>query len=88
MFFLHYGFPAKLHSDRGQNFESKTIRNLCKIAKIKKTRTTPYHPMGNGQVERFNQTLIRMLGTLDQDKKVDWKAHYPNYGPCLQRDKA
>lgn len=76
-FFLHYGFPAKLHSDRGQNFESKTIRNLCKIAKIKKTRTTPYHPMGNGQVERFNQTLIRMLGTLDQDKKVDWKAHIP-----------
>ena len=44
-FFIHYGFPAKLHSDKAQNFESKVIRHLCKLAGIRKTRTTPYHPM-------------------------------------------
>ncbi|MCW4344300.1 MAG: RNase H-like domain-containing protein, partial [Candidatus Thiodiazotropha endolucinida] len=74
-FFIHYGFPSKIHSDKGASFESKTIRKLCEIAGIKKTRTTPYHPMGNGMVERFNKTLLNMLGTLPKDKKSDWKSY-------------
>ena len=40
-FFVHYGFPSKIHSDMGANFESQVIRKLCDIADIKKTRTTP-----------------------------------------------
>ena len=74
-FFVHYGFPEKLHSDQGSNFTSQLIEELCKLTGISKTRTTPYHPMGNGMVERFNQTLLQMLGTLDEEKKSDWKSH-------------
>ena len=74
-FVVHYGFPAKIHSDMGANFESKVIKKLCEIAGVKKTRTTPYHPMGNGMVERFNKTLLNMLGTLQEHQKADWKAH-------------
>lgn len=74
-FFFHYSFPEKLHSDQGRNFESKVIRELCKLLGIKKTRTTPYHPMGKGSAERFNQTLIKMLSTLSEEQKSDWKSH-------------
>ena len=76
-FIVHYSFPERIHSDQGGNFESKVIRELCKLAGIQKSRTTPYHPMGNGMVERFNQTLIKMIGTLQDHQKSDWKSYIP-----------
>ena len=72
-FVVHYGLPQRLHSDQGANFCSKIITELCKITGISKSRTTPYHPMGNGITERFNRTLISMLGTLDPEQKHNWK---------------
>ena len=74
-FVVHYGFPARIHSDQGRNFESSVIKELCKLAGVDKSRTTPYHPMGNGMVERFNQTLLNMLGTLEEHQKSDWKSY-------------
>ena len=74
---VNYGFPARIHSDQGANYESNLIKELCKIAGVEKSRTTPYHPIGNGQVERFNQTLLQMLGTLEDHQKSDWKAQVP-----------
>ena len=77
-FFLDYGFPQRIHSDQGRNFESAVIKELCIIANIVKSRTTPYHPMGNGLCERFNSTLLNMLGTLEDHQKADWKSFVPS----------
>ena len=74
-FIRHYGFPEKFLSDQGRNFESELISELCKLAQVEKVHTTPYHPMTNGQCERFNSTLCNMLGTLSDQDKLDWKAH-------------
>lgn len=74
-FIVHYGVPEKIHSDQGANFLSKVIRELCKLMGIERSRTTPYHPMGNGSCERFNRTLLQMLGCLEADKKRAWKDH-------------
>ena len=72
-FIRHFGFPEKFISDQGRNFESDLIKELCKIAGVQKLHTTPYHPQGNGQCERFNSTLCNMLGTLSEEEKSDWK---------------
>ena len=84
-FVVHYGFPKRLHSDQGRNFESQTIKELCQLAGIQKSRTTLYHPMGNGIAERLNSTLLNMMGTLEPVKKLDWKSHIgPFFGARLQ----
>lgn len=71
-FVVHYGFPARLHSDQGRDFESQTIKELCSLIGAEKVRTTPYHPRGN-PVERFNRTLLSMLGTLEDKDKYHWR---------------
>lgn len=67
-----FGCPETLHSDQGPNFESRIIQELCQLYGCRKTRTTPYHPQGNRGCERFNQTLLSLLGTLDADQQNNW----------------
>ena len=71
-FFCVFGFPERIHSDQGPSFESQLISELLRVSGIKKSHTTPYHPMGNGSVERFNRTLGNMIRALTPDNKVTW----------------
>ncbi len=44
---------------------------------IKKTRTTPLHPQGDGMVERLNRTLEAQLSKFVEDHQRDWDQHVP-----------
>ena len=76
-FIPRFGFPAKIHHDQGTEFNSSLFKELHRLAGIKMSNTTPYHPMGNGEVERLNRTLINMLKCLPDDQKKKWKDHLP-----------
>ena len=68
-FVLNFGFPERIHHDRRGEFNNKLWDKLHQLAGIKKSQTTPYHPMGNGQCERINRTIINMLKTLSKVQK-------------------
>uniref|UniRef100_A0A096LXU6 Integrase catalytic domain-containing protein n=1 Tax=Poecilia formosa TaxID=48698 RepID=A0A096LXU6_POEFO len=72
-----FGCPARFHSDQGPNFESELMKELCSLYGVSKSRTTPYHPAGNGRVERMNQTLLNMLRSLEVEKQSRWPEHLP-----------
>ncbi|BHF70141.1 hypothetical protein SprV_0301319100 [Sparganum proliferum] len=73
-----YGAPFSLHSDCGANFESHLLREVCDLLLIHKTRTTPTHPEGNGQVERTNRTIINILKAFAEEHHPhDWDVKLP-----------
>ena len=50
-FFSKYGFPEKIVTDQGTQFEGKLFKELCKVADITKLRTTSYHPQDNSKMD-------------------------------------
>ena len=71
-YFNLFGAPEKILSDRGKNFVSQLVQDICKLKGVQKLQTTAYHAMGNGQAERMHQTIFRMIGKLSEDDKEDW----------------
>lgn len=72
-----HGAPRVLLPDRGKNFLSKMVADVCKIFRIHKVNTSSYHPQTDGLVERFNSTLCQSLSMYVAKNKKDWDDFIP-----------
>ena len=70
-----FGSPYSILSDRGRNYESSLFQELCKLLEIRKTRTTTANPQANGQTERFNRTLLKMIRAYIKGDEESWDLH-------------
>lgn len=70
--FSRVGVPREVLSDRGTQFTSEMMREVERLLSVKHLTTTPYHPMANGLVEKFNGTIKQMLKRMCQERPKDW----------------
>ncbi|XP_052767942.1 protein NYNRIN-like [Mya arenaria] len=70
-----WGTPLAIHSDQGTAFESRLFKELCELLAVKKTRTSARNPQGNGQVERANRTIVKMVRAFLSEEQDDWDVH-------------
>ena len=76
LFLLHvfskHGVPAHVMSDRGTEFVSHFFRSLGKALDMRLHFTSGYHPEGDGQTERSNQTLKQYLCVYCNYQQDNW----------------
>lgn len=83
-FFTRFGYPLQIFTDQGTNFSSKLFKYICEVLKISKIRTTPFRASANGQVERFNRTLMDAVRCFVSKTPGDWDESIPQIASALR----
>jgi hypothetical protein len=73
-----WGAPYALVSDRGTNFLSTIVTEVCKICKIAKFKTTSWHPQCNSTAERRMSTLAHTLRMFSNKHQTNWPDLLPS----------
>ena len=73
--FSRLGIPAEVLSDKGTQFLSELMAEVSRLLSFHQLTTTPYHPMCNGLVEKFNGTLKQMLRRMCAERPKDWNRY-------------
>ncbi|CAF4686011.1 unnamed protein product, partial [Rotaria sp. Silwood1] len=74
---LKYGTPKCILTDNGTHFTASMMTELFKTLGVTHLYSTPYHPMTNGQVERYNATMDSKIATLSNQNRTNWDEQLP-----------
>ena len=74
--FARNGFPTTIVSDNGPQLVSVQFARFLKENGIQHVKASPYHPQGNGVVERMHRTLTSIVAKSIQ-KKGNWAEIVP-----------
>ena len=72
-----HGVSQQILTDRGSNFTSTLIKEVCQLLGVHAIQTTAYHPSANGLVERYNLTLVDMLSHYVEEDQQSWDESLP-----------
>ena len=83
-FICRMGCAQHVFSDQGKNFESQLFHQVCELLQMAKSRTTPYRPSANGQVERMNREILAKLRIHIEGKQHLWDQYLPYIGMAMR----
>ncbi|CAF1307768.1 unnamed protein product [Didymodactylos carnosus] len=85
---LKYAAPRAILTDRGTHFTTKMMDELFKRVGVLHSYSTPYHPMTNGQVERFKAIMDAKIASPSNDRRTTWDEQLPfitsNYNTSIR----
>lgn len=67
-YFALFGVPTRLITDRGSSFTSSTFKNFISEISVKHVLNAVATPRANGQVERYNRSVLDALTTMVQNE--------------------
>ena len=67
--FARFGVPNSIRTDNGPQFISQKFSDFLEENGIQHRRNTPLWPQANGEVERQNRTLLKILKIANLEKK-------------------
>ena len=76
-FISRHGLSDAILTNQGRNFESQLFKSFLQSFGIIKKSTTSYHPAFNGQIERFNGMLVKIIVRYVATNQKDWDTWIP-----------
>jgi transposase InsO family protein len=71
------GSGSKLITDQGNYFMSNFFNTTCKVLSISRSRTTPFNPSSNGNIERWRRSLHTGLSHYINAAHTNWDEVVP-----------
>lgn len=76
-FILRFGIPRIIASDRGKEFISTTMEEVCKLLEIEKLSSTAYHHQSIGSLENNHKHLKSFLRIQCSENQDTWSHWIP-----------